>query len=494
MRRTGRGVRGRRFAALSAVAAVMVGVAAGPAAGADSIREQQWHLDAMKAPEMWRTSTGTGVTVAVIDTGVKGDAPDLQGQLVSGKDFSGLPGGVTTDPNGHGTSMAANIVGSGKGLNGKGAYGLAPGAKVLPIKVNSKIGGTDGTAAGALQQLADGIVYGSDHGAKIISISQGIAAGYLKPADLEKLRAAVDHATAKGSLIFAAAGNSGSGSNVVEYPAGMPGVVGVAATDRNGKSTSESEHGPQVTLSAPGSDIYTACTGPSGYCKSHGTSDATALASASAALVWSVHPEWTNNQVLRVLINTAGKAAGETGRSDYVGYGAVRPRIALTTPGDPGPADQSPLAGASAPAPSGEATAEPGGAASAPASAPAQTPSSPAAPAPSDSGSLPLILGAAGVVVVLVVIVIVVVSRRNRSVAGPGPVPPAPYGQQPPQPQPSYPAAGFPAQPPAPGPYGQQPQAPYGQPQPYGQQPPAPGGFPPGQGTPPPSGGNPYGR
>ena len=92
------------------------------------------------------------------------------------------------------------------------------------------------------------------------------------------------------------------------YPAATPGVVGVGAIDKGGKTTAESQRGPQVDLAAPGEDIYAACTGGTQVCVSHGTSDATALASASAALIWSKHPDWTNNQVLRVLINTAGKA------------------------------------------------------------------------------------------------------------------------------------------------------------------------------------------
>ncbi|MFD9416308.1 S8 family serine peptidase [Streptomyces goshikiensis] len=75
----------------------------------------------------------------------------------------------------------------------------------------------------------------------------------------------------------------------------------------------------------------------------HGTSSASALASASAALLWSAHPDWTNNQVLRVLLNTAGKPKDGAERNDYIGYGVVRPRVAVPNPGDPGPANEFPL-------------------------------------------------------------------------------------------------------------------------------------------------------
>lgn len=496
MRRTGTAGRGRRFAALLAVTVVALGASAGTASGVESIRAQQWHLEAMHAPEMWRTSTGSGVTVAVIDTGVQGDTADLQGRLLPGTDLSGLTksGGVLHDMVGHGTGMATLIAGTGKGAGGKGAFGLAPDARILPVKVNA---GSDFTAADTeyADQLAEGITYAADHGAKVINLSQGVRQNLVTPAQLAKFRTAVEHADAKGSLIVASVGNAGDKDNPVEYPGGLPGVVGVAATDRTGKVAPWSEHGPQVLLAAPGVDIYSACTGKTGYCKTQGTSDASALVSASAALLWSAHPDWTNNQVLRVLINTASNPKE---RSDYIGYGAVRPRIALTTPGDPGPADVSPLAGAAAPAPAPEQSgAAASTAGSAPAgSAPSQAPASqPAAAAEKSSGSGGMLLvvgGIAAVVVVLVIVVVVV--RRNRPAAA-GPVPPAPYGGQPqPSAQPypvagypagGHPAAGYPTQPPA-GPYG-------GQPQPYGQAPQQPYGQPPqSYGQQPPSGGNPY--
>ncbi|MEV8097906.1 type VII secretion-associated serine protease mycosin [Kitasatospora sp. NPDC085879] len=487
MRRTGTAVRGRRFAAAMAVAALAVGAAAGPASGVDSIRAQQWHLDAMHAPDMWKTSTGQGITVAVVDTGVQGDAPDLQGQLLEGTDLSGLnnSGGVLSDMVGHGTGMATLIAGSGKGLGGKGAYGLAPGAKILPIKVNA---GSDLTAAAAdyATQLANGITYAADHGARVINLSQGVHADLVRPAELEALKSAIQHANAKGSLVVASVGNEGDKGNPVNYPGALPGVVGVAATDRDGKATSESERGAQVALAAPGADMYHACTGSSGYCKTHGTSDAAAVVSASAALVWAAHPDWTNNQVLRVLINTASSPKE---RSDFIGFGAVRPRIALSEPGDPGSASEFPLKAAAAADPTPGAGT---GGASAPGTAPAQPGSSqPAAATSSDSDSDPLdlllfIIGGLAVAAVLLVIVFSVLGRRKKAAAaGAAPVPPtAPYGAQPP-----YQAPGFPAQQPPAGPYGQQPQA-----APYGQQPPAPGGFPPPQGQTPPPGGNPYTR
>ncbi|MFF2512241.1 S8 family serine peptidase [Streptomyces sp. NPDC058086] len=158
------------------------------------------------------------------------------------------------------------------------------------------------------------------------------------------LTESVAYALSKGKLIFAVVANTGNALDELEYPAATPGVVGVGAIDRNIQATKESQHGPQVDLVAPGENMVAACLeSKTGVCETHGTSDVTAIASASAALIWSKHPNWTNNQVLRVMLNTARKPKSGKERTDYLGYGAVRPRIALTDPGDPEPADKYPL-------------------------------------------------------------------------------------------------------------------------------------------------------
>ncbi|MFJ8433658.1 type VII secretion-associated serine protease mycosin [Kitasatospora sp. NPDC094019] len=400
------------------------GVAIGPAvtpAAAESIRENQWHLDAMKAAEVWQISKGQGVTVAVIDSGFKLDHPDLAGQLLPGKDFSGLPGGVGSFTESHGTEMASVIVGSGKGMGGGGAYGLAPAAKVLPIKIRNNDNATGVTGAEFLKQIDQGIVYAADQGAKVINISQAMPAALMSAADVADLKMAVDHAAAKGALIVAGVGNSAQSGNPLEYPAALPGVVGVGAVGRDGTVTAESEQGPQVDLAAPGFEIYNACTGPSGYCKSHGTSNSTAIVSAAAALLWSVHPDWSANQIARVLINTAGKPTDGSNRNDIVGYGIVRPRVALTEPGDPGPADvypiqEQPVGQPTSAAPSAQASASPSTGAAVPAPAPTPSPSASAGPvaAQKDEGSaLVVAAGVAGALVVLVAVVVVVLLRRR---------------------------------------------------------------------------------
>ncbi|MEV7196110.1 type VII secretion-associated serine protease mycosin [Streptomyces sp. NPDC093510] len=334
-----------KVALSAAMVLLMAGIAPAPA-HADTVRSRQWHLDAMHAEEMWKTSTGRGMTVAVIDSGVDDSVADLRGQVLDGKDFSGLPGDETSDRASHGTGIAALIAGTGARGKISGSYGLAPGTKILPIRMpyGSERSGQPDQLSGYARDMARAIRYAADSDAQILNISMGGSNRRgLSNANTPELSAAVKYAIGKGKLIFAAVGNSAHKDNAVEYPAATPGVVGVGAINRQVARTKESQWGPQVDMVAPGDNIWNACAGGTELCKGHGTSASSALASASAALIWSKHPKWTNNQVLRVMINTMqGNDDGWT-RDDSVGYGAVRPRIALKNPGDPGPADEYPL-------------------------------------------------------------------------------------------------------------------------------------------------------
>ncbi|MEV5969680.1 type VII secretion-associated serine protease mycosin [Streptomyces sp. NPDC051921] len=319
---------------------LLVGIASVPA-HAETIRAQQWQLDIMHAEEIWQLSKGQGVTVAVIDSGVDKNNPDLKGQVLGGKDFAtDRPGDEFTDYTGHGTGMAGLIAGTGAREGGNGAFGLAPGARILPVRVTGldegKLSQKDGDEQ-FNRNVPPAIRYAADSGAKVINISLGVGTGSQDLAD------AVKYAHDKGALIFAAVGNSGDKLNKPEYPAATPGVVGVGAIDQKLTRVKNSQYGPQVDLVAPGKDTVHACGGGTGLCKSTGTSDATALASAAAALIWAEHPDWTNNQVLKVMLNTLAAPDDGGGRNDYIGYGAIRPLRALKTPGDPGPADVRPI-------------------------------------------------------------------------------------------------------------------------------------------------------
>lgn len=436
---------------------LLLGYAAAPAS-ADTTRDRQWHLTAMKAEEVWEKSTGSGLVVAVIDSGVDPSNGDLKGRVLKGLDLAlDSPGDARTDYSGHGTGMAGLIAGTGQGNGGDGAFGLAPAVKILPIRMRDDAGRVNGATGDANfnRDVPVAIRYAVDHGAKVINISLGNETGS------QRLTDSVQYALLQDSLIFASVGNTGNKENAVEYPAGTPGVVGVGAIGRDLKKTDWSQFGPQVDLSAPGVDMIHACGGETGLCKGWGTSDATAIASASAALIWSKHPDWTNNQVLRVMLNTAGGPTNGDERSDYIGYGIVRPRVALESPGDPGPADVYPLPDL---AEAESAVPTPPAKSSAAAGKPAGDGTSAAPVAAAGGGSGNTVLGVAlGVGAAALVgggVGLLVTRARRRKAAVAPPPTPDPHGypyssaQAQAQTQPTYPQ---PTQPPPPG-YGPGPQ------------------------------------
>ncbi|MDX3063853.1 type VII secretion-associated serine protease mycosin [Streptomyces clavifer] len=435
-----------RCGTLASLAVVLLLAGVSPA-HADSVRSNQWHLDAMQADQMWASSTGENITVAVIDSGVDASSPDLRGRVLTGMDLAtDSPGDENTDYDNHGTGMAGLIAGTGNVGGGGGAFGLAPGAKILPIRMRDDAGKVNGATGSKNfnEDLPAAIRFAVDRGAKVINISLGNAAGS------QQLTDSVKYALDNGSLIFASAGNSADKGNPVEYPAGTPGVVGVGSVGKDLKRSKTSQYGPQVDLSGPGVDMVHACSGGTQLCKSSGTSDATAIVSASAALIWSKYPDWSNNQVLRVLINTASGPVSGDERTDYIGHGIVRPSVALKSPGDPGPADEYPLPDLAAAAESAKPSAEASEAAD---SAEESDKSATAAPA-SDGGSdaaLWIGLGVAAAVLVGGAVAVVAVRSRRRRAAAAAQLPyqsSYAYQQQPQGPyahqQPPYPSYGPP--------------------------------------------------
>ncbi|NEC17633.1 S8 family serine peptidase [Streptomyces parvus] len=298
-------------------------------------QSKQWYLASMQAEDMWKVTTGEGIKVAVVDTGVNSSTPSLRGQVLKGVDVTGAPGDETDDYRGHGTTMAELIAGTGAG---GGLKGLAPGVEIIPVRMSdvgfmTKRNTVIGDIAKALRAAAD-----SD--AQIISVSMGDVLSQREEHE------AVKYAESKGKLVIAGVGNEGHKDNWQEYPAAYPEVVGVASADRAGKVSYYSQHAGTVDIASPGSDIPSWCDNSfKSYCDGDGgTSAATAIASASAALVWSLHPDWTANQVLNVLFDTAGRDWEDGVRSKYLGHGLIRPSMnILKGKGDPGPPDISPL-------------------------------------------------------------------------------------------------------------------------------------------------------
>ncbi|WP_175409968.1 S8 family serine peptidase [Streptomyces sp. TRM64462] len=386
-----------------------------PAAVAEDVRAKQWYLNAMHAEDIWKKETGEGIKVAVIDSGVNSSTPSLKGQVLKGFDATETDG-KTDDYVGHGTTMAELIAGTGRS---GGLQGLAPGAKIIPIRI--RLEGAPFPEKNVWDE-ADAIRAAADSDAQIINMSYG---GIGLTSRLEK---AVKYAHSKGKLMFAAVGNSGDEENMREYPGAFPEVVGVAATNSEGTVGDFSQHGDFVDIAAPGLDIPGWCDATfTRYCDGkQGTSHATAIASATAALIWSAHPNWTANQVLRVMFESA--ARGDDWKpgtvSNYLGYGIVRPNAHITRglgkPGDPNVSPLPDMAGASGASPS--ASASPGSSAPASSQAPAGDPSPDTAVAGSssasadDGGGLPVwAFGAIAAAVVIGGGTIAVVRKRRRA-------------------------------------------------------------------------------
>ncbi|MFG3011003.1 S8 family serine peptidase [Streptomyces cinerochromogenes] len=353
----------RRLAAVcSALGALAVTSAAlAPEAAAVDVQSKEWYLDAMGAQDMWKISTGKGVKVAVIDSGVNPATSSLKGQVLVDEVPKSVAYHVTQDYDGHGTSMAELIAGTGAG---GGIKGLAPSVKIIPFRIHTS-GMKDAEEISKTPDEAEAIRAAAGTDAKIINLSLGGIA----PDDAVK--SAIEYAASKGKLVFASAGNEGNKGNLPSYPAAYPGAIGVAAIDKSGTVGKFSSYGNSVDLAAPGLNIPSWCDGTfTEYCDSQGTSPASAIASASAALVWSAHPDWTANQVLRTLIDTAGRSWPKNKPSKYLGYGGIRPRRVLINKDiNPGPASVDPLAvengtsvtpAPSAKSPSGKPTKEAG--------------------------------------------------------------------------------------------------------------------------------------
>ncbi|MEU4497495.1 type VII secretion-associated serine protease mycosin [Streptomyces sp. NPDC023998] len=428
---------------------LLVGIAATPS-HADTVRSRQWHLDAMKADEIWKISTGKGITVAVIDSGVDDTLPDLKGQVLKGKNYSSMVGDENNDIADHGTGIATLIAGTGGRGATTGSFGLAPGAKILPIRMpyaDEKFGPGDPRKEYA-QKMSEAIRYAADSPAQIINISMG-----QRESGSDKLTQAVKYALDKNKLIFAAVGNTADEGNAPEYPAATPGVVGVGGVDKTLNWWNKSQTGTQVDFVAPAVKTLAACS-PTLLCDGDGTSNATALASASAALVWSKHRDWTNNQILKVLLNTAGGAANGAKRTDFIGYGGVRPRVALKTPGDPGPADEYPLPDLAAAAPKSPSPQPSKAAAGGVGSDKRQPDAAASASKDGSNTGLWIALGIGAAVLIGAAVAVPLIRSRRRAAAALAQASTPPYQQQPSHPAYGPPQTGPSQSPPYPGPPG----------------------------------------
>jgi subtilisin family serine protease len=269
----------------------------------DQLLASQWSVAKTHAERAWDVTTGSaGVVIAVIDTGVDPTQPDLQGKLVAGYDF--VNGNASpSDDNGHGTAVAGIVAANSD--NQIGVAGYCWQCRLMPVKAL----GADGT--GFDSTIAQALVWATDHGARIVNLSLG------GPTNELTLAAAAQYAWVHGTLVVAAAGNDSS--TVLDYPAALPNVVSVAASDQNDQLYSFSNSG--ALLAAPGENTSTGSG--AGYVTFLGTSSAAPVVSGIAGLAFSLAPTATPQQIEQALEVGAAPISGVShGRVDA--YGTLR--------------------------------------------------------------------------------------------------------------------------------------------------------------------------
>lgn len=301
------------------------------------IAERPPALSKLQAEHAWTITRGSGVVVAVIDSGVNADNPHLTAAVTGGADLvgDGASAAGRADLYGHGTAIAGVI--AARKIDGSGIEGLAPEAQILSVRVYSSAGAGEGSSpaeAGrrpSIARLAEGIRYAADRGAQIIAVALSTARR-----DAELVSAA-DYARRRGSLVIASAGNRDDTDRdaAVRYPAGVPGVVGVAATPARGERTAG---GPHVSLAAHGDDILTT-SAEGADCRfatdAPASSFSTGYVAAAAALVAAAHPDETPAQWAYRLEATAVRASLDE-RDDITGWGTVQPFDAIVLVPGPG--------------------------------------------------------------------------------------------------------------------------------------------------------------
>lgn len=273
-----------------------------------SVAQGQWALSTINAPAAQGISSGGGVTVAVLDTGVDPTHPALAPHLaVGGYDYishtatiSDVMGGPAS---GHGTFVAGLIA------------QVAPGARIVPFRV------LDSNGLGAVATVADAVETAANDGARVINLSMGM------PVPSETLHQAILYAQEHGAVVVASAGNQGA--STPQYPAAWSGVVAVAGTDQNDQHASFSNYGTWISVSAPAVNLYSAY--PGGFATGSGTSFATPLASGEIALLCAAQPALVSADVPRVIAQSSVDInALNPAYVDLLGAGRIDALRALT--------------------------------------------------------------------------------------------------------------------------------------------------------------------
>jgi thermitase len=272
----------------------------------DPYVSDQWGWFKVKADQAYDTEyRGEGVVVALLDTGVDLEHPDLAANIIDGWNFVDDNDNVT-DVDGHGT-MVCGIV-AALANNGIGVAGVAPNVTIMPLKVLSESGGN-------LFDVSLAIRYAADHGAKVIGMSLGGNSSRIPMA----LEAAINHAYQKGCILVAAAGNDGS--DELFYPAAYDHVLAVSAIDENNTKASFSNYGNYIDFCAPGVNILTTSTNET-YAYGSGTSFAAPFVTGVVALMLSEYPSLNTENVTETL-RVEAQDLGDAGWDQFYGWGLV---------------------------------------------------------------------------------------------------------------------------------------------------------------------------
>ncbi|MET8545401.1 type VII secretion-associated serine protease mycosin [Kitasatospora sp. NPDC004799] len=329
---------------------------------APDVKTVPWSLQRLLLNELWQDgkTTGVGVTVAVIDTGVDRTNPQLAGKvpedakrekmvdkveagsnlLVDRETKKAIDGPSVVDPVGHGTKVAGIIAAAVSKQTG--FVGLAPEARILSIRQNDSDGNGD------VSTLVQAIREAVDKGARVINISQDVrGAGDARFGGYADLKAIVEYAESKKVVVVASTGNDGKEGDT--YPGAFPTVLAVGASDRNNERAPFSQYGSFVKVAAPGVDMLSTVPG-GGQCVDNGTSFAAPYVSGLAALLIGAHPDWKAAQVRAWIEQTAQRTQRDP--DTFIGWGVVDPVKAVTkAPADPplAPVPDAPVQLAAAP-------------------------------------------------------------------------------------------------------------------------------------------------
>lgn len=287
----------------------------------NSVQFYPWPIKTFNIEKSWKSSQGEGVKIAVIDTGCDLNHEDIKENIIDG--FNVLsPNSEPLDDNGHGTHVAGTISASNNSL---GMVGVAPRAKIMPVKA------LDGSGRGDNKNVTQAILWAVDNGADIITMSLG--SEYPCP----QMEQAIKYAKNKHVIIFCAAGNSGIDSGI-QYPAKYADTVSIGAVNEKLEICEFSCCGPELDFLAPGYNIVSAVPG-NNYASMNGTSMATPFAVGCAALLLSYarkNPNAAIDNMLRTREDYIAAFARNSirlkqtkyaGNKNYEGYGIIKPII-----------------------------------------------------------------------------------------------------------------------------------------------------------------------